>query len=625
MSTCSTPTVTAAADAPPAVIGVHSSGPLYLPGSRITPRTAAASLFTSAIDRPLGIRLLTAGGCWGVAAAGVAWWWVRPSHISSPGAFLLNTLLLAVALVLPAIFLSRLMTPRRVRREAPVPAGARVAFVVTKAPSEPWVIARETLQAMLQQNCPLPYDVWLCDERPTSAVARWCGEHGVQLLSREGISEYHQPSWPKRTRCKEGNLAYFYDQVGYANYDLVCQLDCDHIPAPGYLTEMLRPFSDPAVGYVAAPSVCDTNAQSSWAARGRLHAEAVFHGVYQMSHNGGGLPIAIGSHYAVRTRALHLAGGLGPELAEDYSTSYLIRQAGYDGVFAIDAHARGAGPQTFADMVTQEFQWTRSLVVLGLGVVRRTLHRLPLGNRIRLSFAASFNSLFGLLCLAGVLLPPVAALRGEPFATVNILHFLIALAALNLPLLTMTSLVRRAGLLRPYDAPVISWESVLYNLSRWPYLVWGTIAGILQVLTGTQRQFRVTPKGNSQLVPLPVGLVLPSLTVAVGCLGAGVYGTYDGALVGYTALSLCSGIVYSTVAVMICLLHAHEQRHVTNAGVLDRLDLIALPVLISLLCLVASLLAGSSFLSLHLPIMLAHAEPLPTPTHLLPLFEKAGH
>ena len=39
-------------------------------------------------------------------------------------------------------------------------------------------------------------------------------------------------------------------------------------------------------------------------------------------------PSCIGSHYAVRTHALKTIGGIGPELAEDFSTSFLLTSAG---------------------------------------------------------------------------------------------------------------------------------------------------------------------------------------------------------------------------------------------------------------------------------------------------------
>ena len=133
------------------------------------------------------------------------------------------------------------------------------------------------------------------------------------------------------------------------------------VPRRTYLREIVRAFADPRVGYVAAPSVCDANAGESWAARGRLYKEATFHGPQQAGGHHAIPPTCIGSHYAVRTQALQEIGGVGPELAEDFSTSLMMNAFGWSGVFALDAEAHGDGPDTFADFITQEFQWARSL------------------------------------------------------------------------------------------------------------------------------------------------------------------------------------------------------------------------------------------------------------------------
>ncbi len=79
---------------------------------------------------------------------------------------------------------------------------------------------------------------------------------------------------------------------------------------------------------------------------------------------GGWARTCIGSHYAVRTSALKQIGGLGPELAEDHSTTLLMNAGGWRGVHAVDAIAHGLGPETFADLAVQEFQWSRSLVTI---------------------------------------------------------------------------------------------------------------------------------------------------------------------------------------------------------------------------------------------------------------------
>ncbi len=119
------------------------------------------------------------------------------------------------------------------------------------------------------------------DAEPAAEILHWYKEHGVSVSCRKGVAGYHRDTWPRRKRCKEGNLAYFYDTFGYKTYDLVVQMDADHVPQLGYLEAMLRPFHDPAVGYVSAPSICDSNAANSWVARGRLYLESHIHGSLQ--------------------------------------------------------------------------------------------------------------------------------------------------------------------------------------------------------------------------------------------------------------------------------------------------------------------------------------------------------
>lgn len=103
-------------------------------------------------------------------------------------------------------------------------SGLRVAMIVTKAPSEPWSVVKKTLEAMLNQNIDSAYDVWLADEKPHEDTVMWCAEQGVFISSREGVDGYHNIDWPLRRKCKEGNLMYFYDKVGYDKYDVFFNL-----------------------------------------------------------------------------------------------------------------------------------------------------------------------------------------------------------------------------------------------------------------------------------------------------------------------------------------------------------------------------------------------------------------
>jgi hypothetical protein len=313
-----------------------------------------------------------------------------------------------------------------------------------------------------------------------------------------------------------------------------------------------------SIGFVAAPSVCDSNAGNSWAARSRLYREAFFHGPFQAGHNGGLAPVCIGSHYAVRTDALREIGGVGPELAEDFSTSFLLTSAGWEGAFALDAPARGDGPLTFAAMITQEFQWSRSLQTLAYDLVPGHLRRMPWRLRLRYGHALLHYALLAITAIAGLSLPPIAAVTGIAWVHVNYLEFLLRWGTVAGWPLVIALLLRRRGLMRPRRAPVLSWEAWLGALSRWPSVAWGVGAATMTKLRPTTITFKVTPKSRSGLEPLAVGPVLPYLVIVLVMATAALVGERDDDAAGYVFLCLLAGVSYTAVALAVCLLHARE-------------------------------------------------------------------
>lgn len=537
------------------VVRARPSGPAFVnPPRRLRLRPTTFVRALSARRRVAAAALTLA---WVACLVSFWMWWLRPEHRVTWTGMIVNSALLLYLTFIPAYFQFAFSRVRRVNPKLDPPQ-VRVAFVVTRAPSEEWAVARTTLEGMLAQEFPSRYDVWLCDEAPSDEVLRWCREHGVRVSSRYGVTEYHRSTWPRRTRCKEGNLAYFYDTWGYREYDVVAQLDCDHVPSPTYLTEMTRAFADPAIGYVAAPSICDANAAQSWSARGRLYREAPFHGAFQLGHSGGLGPLCIGSHYAVRTRALRDIGGLGPELAEDFSTTFLLNSAGWHGAFAIDAEAHGEGPLAFADMLTQEFQWSRSLTVMLFGLLPRHLGRLSWRMRARFAFVLTYYPVLAATTIAGTALPPIAAVTGLPWVNVSYFEFLVRFWAMYACLLTLLLLMRRWGLLRPRKAPLISWEGSLFLLTRWPFVAWGVFAGIVQTMRPRPVTFKVTPKARGGLETLPARLVAPYAVITALLSSAAVFGELNTDTAGYVFLSLLTASTYAVVAFAVSGLHAAE-------------------------------------------------------------------
>ncbi len=513
-------------------------------------------LMVPLLDRRQRLEFLGSAAVWLAALAFFWGWWLQPAHISSVPAFLLVTLTLIWVTFLPGYFLLIFFRARKPDGALRLPKGSRVAMVVTKAPSEPFAVVAETLRAMLNQDH--SHDTWLADEDPTPEGIAWCKEHGVLISTRKGRADYHRASWPRRTRCKEGNLAYFYDHYGYERYDFVVQLDADHVPQQDYLSHMLRPFANPAVGYVSAPSICNRNAADSWSARGRLYAEASLHGALQAGYNGGLAPLCIGSHYAVRASALQQIGGLGPELAEDHSTTLMMNAFGWRGVHAVDAVASGDGPRTFTDLVTQEFQWSRSLVTLLLQYSPTYVPNLPKRLRFQFLFSQLWYPLFSLFMAAMFAMPIVALIRGESFADVTYAGFLAHFLPLSAILIIMAYRWRATASFRPFDAKVISWEAALFLFARWPWALAGTAAAIRDWLSGSFVDYRITPKGNSQVDPLPHRVLFPYVLLSLFSVTPVLLIKDAGEARGFYIFAILNAALYAVLTLVIIVQHYRE-------------------------------------------------------------------
>ncbi|CDN92770.1 glycosyltransferase family 2 protein [Agrobacterium tumefaciens] len=499
--------------------------------------------------------LLGIGG-WLVTLAYFWIWWLDRDRVIDWPYYTVVTMTLAWITLLPSYFIFIFLNARVVDRRSALPKG-RVAMVVTKAPSEPFAVVRKTLLAMLEQKG-LEFDVWLADEDPDAQTLKWCGAHGVFVSTRKGVADYHRKTWPRRTRCKEGNLAYFYDHYGYERYDFVAQFDADHVPEPEYLSEIIRPFADPAVGYVSAPSICDANAGESWAARGRLYAEASLHGALQLGYNNSWAPLCIGSHYAVRTKALREVGGLGPELAEDHSTTLLMNVGGWRGVHAVNAIAHGDGPSTFADLIVQEFQWSRSLMTILLQYSRHYVPKLPLRLKFQFLFSQLWYPLFSGFMALMFVLPAVALMRGHVLVNASYPAFLAHFLPISLIMIVFAFFWRATGAFRPHDAKLFSWEAMVFLFLRWPWSLMGVLAAIRDTIRGDFVDFRITPKGTQATPPLPLRVIAPYMVLAAISLLAMVLAPRESGAEGFFVFAAINVAIYAGLSVFLLIRHAME-------------------------------------------------------------------
>ena len=519
---------------------------------------------------------------WAVATVWFWAWWLDPDHILPGLRYWVATAAFGWLFFLQAYFVlifRRAVVPAA---DPPEPGTLRVAMIVTKTPAEPFAVVRPTLEAMLAQT--YPHDTWLADEDPDAETIAWCRARGIRISTRRGRADYHRADWPRRTRCKEGNLAFFYDTVGYEAYDIVAQFDADHVPEPTYLAEVMRGFADPGVGYVSAPSICGRNAAASWAARTRLHTEAGFHGIFQAGYAAVLAPMCIGSHYAVRTRALRAVGGLGPDLAEDHSTTMLLNAGGWRGVHAMDAIATGDGPAQIADLCTQEFQWSRSLLTILLRHTPRYLRPLPGRLRFLFVFCQLWYPLFALFMAVLYAIPVAAVLFDMRYADVTYPAFVVHAVWPALTVTAMAYAIRADGYFRPRDAKVLGWEKALFLAIQWPWVLAGCVMAIRDRISGRFVDFRITPKGAAARAALPLRVLAPYALLALGCILPVLLVDDLGEARGFYFLTLLNGAVYAAIVAVIVFHHLKDN----GLGLRQALralpaQVLAVPALVALL------------------------------------------
>jgi len=260
------------------------------------------------------------------------------------------------------------------RDPVPVPPAGdlRVAFVTTIVPaSEPFEIAYRTLQAAKRITYAGHFDVWLLDEGDSPDIAAACAAIGVRHFSRRGGARYNTKKGPFRARRKHGNLNAFIDAHG-ADYDVIAGVDPDHVPQTGYLERMLGYFRDYDVAYVVGPQVyANVGVPMSRAAESQ---QFPFHSVIQRAANRYGVPMLVGTSYAIRLRALRQVGGFQDSVTEDMLTGMAMHAARnpltrrrWRSVYTPDVLAIGEGPSTAIDMANQQYRWSIGTINALLG------------------------------------------------------------------------------------------------------------------------------------------------------------------------------------------------------------------------------------------------------------------
>ena len=236
----------------------------------------------------------------------------------------------------------------------------------------------------------------------------------------------------------------------------------------------------------------------------------------------------------------------------------MMNAHGWRGIHAADAIAHGDGPNTFADLVTQEFQWSRSLMMVLLQYTPGVLRRLPPKLRFQFLFCQLWYPLFSLFMLLMYLLPIAALAFDVNLVGMTYPDFLIHTLPAAVIVIAMAYRWRRLGCFRPVDAKVLSWEGALFQFARWPWSLLGCLAAVRDWCLGRTVEFRVTPKGADLSAALPNRVLLPYGALSIlSAAAVAVLGDITNAG-GFYIFALVNSVIYTLLLLVIVIRHRIE-------------------------------------------------------------------
>lgn len=378
-----------------------------------------------------------------------------------------------------------------------LPAGLRVAVLTTIVPSkEPLHVVERTLRAMKQIRYRGHVDVWILDEGDDPAVKAMAERLGVHHFSRRGIPQFNTSGGAFRAKTKSGNHNSWRVQHEH-DYDVVAQMDPDHVPLPCFLERTLGYFRDPDVAFVVAPQVYG-NMYDTWVAHGASVQQYLFSGIVERGGNGMSAPLLIGTNHLYRPAAWRQIGGYQDSIIEDHLTSMRVQGTvnpltgrNWKGVYTPDILAIGEAPTTWTDYFNQQKRWSYGIWEILLKRRLKKGIRLKLRQRIMYTLVQFYYPSVGATVLLGTTATSIYLLLG-----ITALHVAgvpwVALWSLNMATWFILWLWLRRFNLATHERREIGMPGMLLALFAGPIYV----AAGLRALLRMPLRYVVTAKGQ---------------------------------------------------------------------------------------------------------------------------------
>jgi len=391
------------------------------------------------------------------------------------------------------IFVAKMRDPVPLRPQRDL----RIAVLTTIVPSkEPIEMVAETLRAMRNIEYDGPIDVWILDEEDDPAMRDVAAAFGVHHFSRKRYPEYRQPSGPYAIGRKSGNHN-AWRALHEQQYDLVSQMDPDHVPLPEFLTRTVGYFRDPDVAFVVSPQVYG-NLNESFVTNGAADQAYIFYGAVQRGLNGLEAPLLIGTNHVYRTAAWDQIGGYQDSVIEDHLTGLRVLHAfnsatgkRWKGIYTPDVLSIGEGPRSWTDYFNQQYRWSYGIWDTILHHSLPFLRTMPLRRALSYICLELFYPSIGIMWLLGSVITALYLILGISSIDIAALPWLVIWLPTVVFQYALFAGMRRINLAR-HERVGTGLNGILVSLACCPIYC---LAGISAVLRRPYR-YAITAKSS---------------------------------------------------------------------------------------------------------------------------------
>jgi cellulose synthase/poly-beta-1,6-N-acetylglucosamine synthase-like glycosyltransferase len=308
--------------------------------------------------------------------------------------------------------------------------------------------------------------------------------------------------------AKAGNIEGARQALGATGNALIAIFDADMVPEKRFLTETIKPFSDPSVGWVQTgqyyrnldnPMACWANDQQSIFFRALCSGKAAQNACF-----------ICGTNVLLAAAALDQIGGLPQDTpTEDFAASVMLHGR-WRSVYLKEVLATGLGPVDLPAYFSQQRRWA----IGTFGVLKKFWRQILLPHYDGLTFGQRMQYLLsgthyftGVCSLIFLIAPLVFLLTGiSPFSHVDFWDFF----AHFVPYFVTSQLAFRYAAGRRSH-----WRGSFLGFISFPTLV----SGFLTVLVGRTTRFIVTAKRRRKA---PTWRSLVPHTIALAACGIGL-------------------------------------------------------------------------------------------------------